>query len=287
LLFNGAKAIYYDQIKIMNEESGIPDDNQLTIEQALINLQSEDLGLRVYAAWWLGRFRVNLPEAIDLLILALADEADRTEAGGYPLRRNAARALGKLGDRRAVPALIKSLECNDFYVSEAAAQSLEMLGDDSCVPYIFELIKNPNFKVSADAEPEHPYDAFLEALGTLRAVGAIPDILPFLDHPIPKVQYAAARAMYQLSEPEVANQYGDRLIMALSNDDLQLRRTVLSDLGAIGYLAAAEAIGDTLAENSLKLICLKGLLEKQIPLAIPPELTEGAVRVMALMDDLL
>lgn len=271
----------------MNEASGIPDDNQLTIEQALINLQSEDLGLRVYAAWWLGRFRVNVPEAIALLIVALADEADRTEAGGYPLRRNAARALGKLGDRIAVPALIKSLECADFYVREAAAQSLEMLGDDSCIPYIFELIKNPNLKVIADAEPEHPYDAFLEALGTLGAVASIPQILPFLEHPIPKVQYAAARAMYQLAEPEVAHQYGDRLIIALSNDDLQLRRTILSDLGAIGYLASADAIANTMAENSLKLISLKGLLEKQIPLAIPPKLTEGAVRVMALMDDLL
>ena len=179
-------------------ESEISDDNQLTIEQAIINLQCDDLGLRIYAAWWLGRFRVNVPEAVTLLIAALADEADRTEAGGYPLRRNAARALGKLGDRRAVPALIKSLECDDFYVREAAAQSLEMLGDESCVPYIFELIKNPNLQVSADAEPEHPYDAFLEALGTLRAVESTPQILPFLEHPIPKVQYAAARSMYQL-----------------------------------------------------------------------------------------
>jgi phycocyanobilin lyase alpha subunit len=58
-------------------------------------------------------------------------------------------------------------------------------------------------------------------------------------------------------------------------------------LGAIGYLEAAEAISNTMAENSLKLISLRGLLEKQIPLAIPPQLTEGAIRVMALMDDLL
>jgi phycocyanobilin lyase alpha subunit len=271
----------------MNDESGIPDDNQLTIEQALINLQSEDLGLRVYAAWWLGRFRVNVPEAIDLLIVALNDEADRTEAGGYPLRRNAARALGKLGDRRAVPALILSLECNDFYVREAAAQSLEMLGDSSCISKLIELIKNPNSQASKDAEPEHPFDAFLEALGTLGAVKAIPDILQFLDHPIPKVQYAAARAMYQLSEPKLAAQYGDRLITALSHSDLQLRRTVLADLGAIGYLGAAEAIANTMAENSLKLISLKGLLEKQIVLETPPDLTDGAIRVMALMDELL
>jgi phycocyanobilin lyase alpha subunit len=278
----------------MNEESEIPDDNQLTIEQAIANLQSDDLGLRVYAAWWLGRFRVNVPEAIALLITALNDEADRTEAGGYPLRRNAARALGKLGDRSAVTALIKSLDCDDFYVREAAAQSLEMLGDISCVPKLIELIKiqnpekNSEKKLEISAEPEHPFDAFLEALGTLGAVEAKPDILPFLNHPIPRVQYAAARAMYQLSDMlEIANQYGDRLVVALSNDDLQLRRTVLSDLGAIGYLSAAEAIANTMAENSLKLISLKGLLEKQIPLAIPPELTNGAIRVMELMDNLL
>jgi phycocyanobilin lyase alpha subunit len=37
----------------------------------------------------------------------------------------------------------------------------------------------------------------------------------------------------------------------------------------------------------LKLISLKGFLEKQIPLAIPPNLTDGAIRVMELMDNLL
>lgn len=277
----------------MNEETGISDDNLLTIEQAIINLQSEDLGLRVYAAWWIGRFRVNVPEAIALLIVALVDEADRTEAGGYPLRRNAARALGKLSDRSAVPALIRSLECDDFYVREAAAQSLEMLGDRSCIPKLMELLNMPIDSKKSNTEKsnleiEQPFDAIIEALGTLRAVEAIPSILPFVEHSIPRVKYAAARAMYQLSEnPEIANQYGDRLVAALSNNDLQLRRAVLADLGAIGYLSGADAIAKTMAENSLKLIALKGLLEKQIPLAIPPNLTEGAIRVMALMDDLL
>ncbi|MBD2187403.1 HEAT repeat domain-containing protein [Pseudanabaena mucicola] len=272
---------------MINAESDIPDDNPLTIEQAIANLQSDDLGLRVYAAWWLGRFRVNVPEAIDLLIIALSDEADRTEAGGYPLRRNAARALGKLGDCRAVPALIQSLDCDDFYVREAAAQALEILGDHTCVPKLVELIKNSNSKTSADIETEEPFDAFLEALGSLGAVVAIPYILPFLDHPIPRVQYAAARAMYQLSEPDLAEQYGERLVSALNHKDLQLRRTVLTDLGAIGYLGAAEAISNTMAENSLKLISLKGLLEKQIVCATPPDLTDGAIKVMTLMDELL
>lgn len=276
----------------MENESSIRDDNQLTVEQAIANLQGEDLGLRVYAAWWLGRFRVDVPEAIDVLIAALEDDDDRTHAGGYPLRRNAARALGKLGDKRAVPALIRSLECTDFYVREAAAQSLEMLGDTSCIPRLIDLLNNEIAGTQAAPEPPQltqPFDAILEALGTLGAIDAMPLIEPFLDHFVPRIQYAAARAMYQLtSQPnQTTSEYGDRLVQGLAQEDLQLRRTVLSDLGAIGYLPAAEAIAETLAENSLKLIALKGLLEKQILEATPPNLSPGAIKVMKLMDELL
>jgi phycocyanobilin lyase subunit alpha len=272
----------------------IQDDNQLTVEQAIANLQGEDLGLRVYAAWWLGRFRVDAPEAIDVLIRALEDEDDRTDAGGYPLRRNAARALGKLGDRRAVSPLMRALSCSDFYVREAAAQSLEMLGDVSCLSLLVDLLQDNVPGTQPAPEPPHlpqPFDAILEALGTLGATDAIYLIEPFLERFTPRIQYAAARAMYQLtsmtSTAQEAAQYGDRLIRELSNDDLQQRRSVLADLGAIGYLPAAAAISQTLAENSLKLISLKGLLEKQLEETSLPHLSEGAVRVMTLMDDLL
>lgn len=69
--------------------------------------------------------------------------------------------------------------------------------------------------------------------------------------------------------------------------DLQLRRAVLTDLGAIGDLSAADAIAQTLAENSLKLIALKGVLEKQLLRTTPPILSNGAIKVMTLMDELL
>jgi phycocyanobilin lyase alpha subunit len=273
----------------MNDESLIQTHNLLTVEQAIVNLQGEDLGLRVYAAWWLGRFRVDAPEAIDVLMAALEDEDDRTNVGGYPLRRNAARALGKLGNHRAVPALLGALACSDFYVREAAAQSLETLGDVSAVPRLIDLLNDRIPGTLPATEPPQltqPFDAILEALGSLGDVRAVPPILPFLDHDIPRIRYAAARAMYQLTpDPTLASQYGDRLVQALYNDDLQLRRAILADLGAIGYLPAAETIAQTFAENSLKLIALKGLLEKQ--LINPPELSPGAIKVMALMDNLL
>jgi phycocyanobilin lyase subunit alpha len=259
----------------------------LTIEQAIANLQGADLGLRFYAAWWLGRFRVREPAVVAGLIQALEDEADRTPEGGYPLRRNAARALGKLGDLQAVAPLIKSLDCSDFYVREAAAQSLEMLGDPVCIPDLNTLLAvglQGEELVPEQLDFSQPYDAIIEALGSLGAIDSIPLIKPFLGHSIERVQYSAARAMYQLTqEPS----YAEKLVQALGVKELQLRRTVLSDLGAIGYLPAAEAIAQTLAENSLKLISLKGLLEHEVNQAEPATLSEAAIRIMNLMDALL
>jgi len=262
----------------------------LTVEQALANLsQKEDLGLRYYAAWWLGRFRVREPIVVDALLAALDDEADRAPDGGYPLRRNAARALGKLGDLRAVPALIRCLQCSDVYVRETAAQALEMLGDPVCIPDLVNLLEGgveAAKQVPGKPHLVQPYAAILEALGTLNATEVMPLIEPFLDHPLEKVQYAAARAMYQLTQEE---QYGERLVRALQGDDLQLRRAALMDVGAVGYLPAATAIAETLAENSLKLIAMKGVLEHHLE-ARPgelPVLSAATIQVMDLMDTLL
>ncbi|MEH2073481.1 MAG: HEAT repeat domain-containing protein [Nostoc sp.] len=267
--------------------TGDVDGGSLTVEQAIANLESADLGLRFYAAWWLGRFRISEPGAVTGLIKALEDEADRTPEGGYPLRRNAARALGKLSDRQAVSPLITCLDCSDFYVREAAAQSLEMLGDPVCIPALIKLLVvglQGEQLGSQQPDVSQPYEAILEALGTLRATEVIPLVKPFLEHPIELVQYAAARAMYQLTQEPA---YGERLVKALAGERLQLRRAVLADLGAIGYLPAADAIAQTLAENSLKLISLKGLLEHQVNQTTPSTLSDGAIKVINLMDSLL
>jgi phycocyanobilin lyase subunit alpha len=265
------------------------DSPSLTVEGAIANLkQREDLGARYYAAWWLGRFRVKEPEAIATLIGALEDETDRTPDGGYPLRRNAATALGKLGDRQAVLPLIQCLECEDYYVRESAAQALEMLGDRAAIPSLIKLLDGGvQAAVQYPGKPHliQPYEAIIEALGTLKATDAIPQIEPFLEHFVEKVQYAAARAMYQLTGKAI---YGERLANALQREDLQLRRSALMDLGAIGYLPAASAIADTLAENSIKLISLKGLLETYLR-DRPTEsvLSDESIQVMMLMDKLL
>lgn len=262
----------------------------LTVEQALTNLrQTEDPSLRYYAAWWIGRFRVNLPEAIDALVDALADETDCVPDGGYPLRRNAARALGKLGETAVVPALMDCLACEDYYVREAAAQALEMLRDSRAVTALKALLAGgvaAATQVPGKPHLTQPYNAVLEALGRLGDRGVVPDVEPFLHHPVPQVQNAAARAMYQLTGDAA---YGDQLVQRLHSQNLQLRRSALMDLGAIGYLPAAQPIATALAENSLKLIALQGVLETHLQATHFAEtgLSVEARQVLALMDDLL
>lgn len=263
----------------------------LTVEQAIANLHHEDLSLRYYAAWWLGKFASAATEAertlaVDGLIQALDDESDRTELGGYPLRRNAARALGKLSDRRAVVGLLRCLDCEDFYVREAAAQSLGLLHDRAAIPKLVRLLDGGVAAAQFVPGRPHlaqPYEAVIEALGMLGATEAAELVRPFVEHPIARVQYAATRAMYQLThEPPFA----ERLVQALQGGDVQLRRTALSDLGAIGYVPAAEAIVQSATENSFKLLALKGLLASQIRQDAGP-LSQRATQVMSLMDALL
>ncbi|MBD2258985.1 HEAT repeat domain-containing protein [Pseudanabaena sp. FACHB-2040] len=262
----------------------------LTVEQAIANLrQTADPSLRYYAAWWLGRFRVKEPAAIAALVTALDDETDRAPDGGYPLRRNAARALGKLGDRTAYPALMGCLDCADYYVREAAIQALEMLGGDACIPALRAMLAggvDAATQVTGKPHLVQPYNAILEALGSLGARAAVEEIAPFLNHPVPQVQNAAARAMYQLTGDAA---YCDWLVQVLQGPNLQLRRSAMMDLGAVGYLPAAGAIATTPAENSLKLIALQGLLEHHLQAMDFPAnpLSSDARQVMALMDDLL
>ncbi|MEL7036037.1 MAG: HEAT repeat domain-containing protein [Cyanobacteria bacterium J06592_8] len=259
----------------------------LTTQQAIANLQHEELGRRYYAAWWLGRFRVCEPEAVDALLAALEDDSDRTEDGGYPLRRNAARALGKLGDRGAVPALIECLDCSDYYVREAAAQALEALGDQSSIPALVKLLEGgveAAQQVPGKPHLVQPYDAIIEALGTMGATEFVEIIQPFTEHPVARVRCSTLRSLYQLTGDAI---YGERLTQALQNNELQLRRSVLMDLGAIGYMNAAKAISETLAENSLKLIALQGVLEHHLKQTDLATLSDEAIEVMNLMDSLL
>ncbi len=254
----------------------------LTPAAQIAKLRYGDAGERYYAAWWLGRMRVQ--EGIPALIEALADERDRTAQGGYPLRRNAARALGKLGAVEGIPALLQALRCSDGQVVAAAAQALVEIARRHQQPDLGPaLLAGLHFaEQGLQTETLAALEALIEALGQLRPPGSLERISPYLEHESLRLQCAAARACYCLTGDPAFIQ---RLLPVLAHSNVHLRRAALLDLGASGYLPAAEAMVKAAVEANLKLLALKQLVEVNLERGVPfgPELQQ----VLLWIDQLL
>jgi phycocyanobilin lyase subunit alpha len=245
---------------------------------------------------------MRVKESVSALLLALEDREDRTELGGYPLRRNAARALGKLGESEriaeAIPALIEALKCDDFYVREAASQSIEEIVSSSEASSSEAMRQLAQVAIAPLVELLQVENALTSLTQPFKAKSAESIIESFLGHSLPRIRFAAARSMYGISlGSSLKSKYAEILVAGLSNPDINLRRTVLTDLGEIGYLPAVEAIANCQAENSFKLFALKRILEANLVTdsslgssldSVAQELNDRRlVQVMEYMDELL
>lgn len=220
----------------------------LSAEAAIAALLSEDNQIRYYAAWWLGKHQVQA--GCTALCEALFDERYRIPSGGYPLRRQAARALGELKNPQAVPALIAALECDsDLRLREAVIQALAAINDERAIDPLRNLLLSSH---------EQPYEALIEALATLQVWSVRPQIETFLNHPSERVQCAAARYLYLLTQEP---QYIERIVKNLNHENMYLRWAAIFDLGAVGHRQAVQAILAAKVPNSLKLLNLKRILE--------------------------
>jgi phycocyanobilin lyase alpha subunit len=270
-------------------------------EEALRRLRlSDDPSAQYYAAWWLGRNRSSHPDAVPLLQEALRLRRPRDPGAGVEenaVARNAARALGKLGSPAlaAIPDLLATLQDDDHGLREAAARALgDLRAREAVEPLRQRLASGP--AVAGAQQPgtprlQEPCEALLEALGEIgdgrQEVVAV--IEPFVQHERPLIRSAACRALLQLTGDA---RWGDQLVVLLQHQQLQVRRAALMDLGAAGWRQALEPIAATLAENSLKLIALRGLVEQApaaaestAPSALTPD--PATVAVLDAMDALL
>jgi len=270
-------------------------------EEALRRLRlSDDPSAQYYAAWWLGRNRSRHPDAVPLLQEALRLRRPRDPGAGVEenaVARNAARALGKLGApaQAAIPDLLATLQDDDHGLREAAARALgDLRAREAVEPLRQRLTSGP--AVAGAQQPgtprlQEPCEALLEALGEIgdgrQEVVAV--IEPFVQHERPLIRSAACRALLQLTGDA---RWGDQLVVLLQHQQLQVRRAALMDLGAAGWRQALEPIAATLAENSLKLIALRGLVEQApaaaestAPSALTPD--PATVAVLDAMDALL
>jgi len=235
--------------------------------EALARLRSDDPSAQYYAAWWLGRNRSRHPEALPLLLLALRQRRPRDPGAGVEenaVARNAARALGKLGDPAAIPDLLACLEDGDDGLREACARALGELRAAAAVPALVRRLASGPAAAGAPRSDsprlQEPCEALLEALGEIGVAAAevLAVITPFTRHERPLIRSAACRALLQLSGDV---HWAAELVQLLQHPQLQVRRAALMDLGASGWRPALAPIQATLAENSLKLIALRGLVE--------------------------
>lgn len=253
------------------------------------NLQYGDPGEKYYAAWWLGRMRLR--QGIPALVEALQDTSDRTEQGGYPLRRNAARALAKLGDPSGIPVLVQCLHSEDGQLCGAAAQAIseialvaDLLVDQPLVAQaaaaLLAWLHNQNHQEPYASEAA--LEGVIEALGSLRVVQAQGCIERFLNHVSIRVQCASLRAMFQLTTDPG---YAHRLCEFLDHDNIHLRRGALLDLGSLGYLPMAARMASCAVEANIKLLAFKAMIDAH--LRVDPSLSPAVRQVLDLIDALI
>ncbi|BBL86370.1 phycocyanin alpha phycocyanobilin lyase; CpcE (chromatophore) [Paulinella micropora] len=232
--------------------------------------QDNDISMQYYAAWWLGRNRSTHPDTVPLLCKALdqRQKIESTSTDSNKVAYNAARALGKLNNRAAVPSLLQALQEDDYKLKEASARSLgDLRIEDAVEPLMKILAGGPQVAGSVQENSprlKEPCEAILEALGNIGCSN--PKVLSILksfsDHDRPIIRGAACRALLQLTGDTC---WANILMQLLSHHQLQVRRSILIDIGAIGWRPALKPIMETLAENSLKLIALRGLIENSSP----------------------
>jgi HEAT repeat protein len=126
----------------------------------LVNaLKDRDLLVCQEAALALSRFKS--PAAFEALLEALEHKGGRDS---WQIRRFTAQALGKLGDRRAVPALIASLRDESDLVPPAAAEALGELGDRQAIPALKTARHTTPHRKGAECATCQAIDAALKRL---------------------------------------------------------------------------------------------------------------------------
>jgi hypothetical protein len=101
-----------------------PQPQGLNVEKLLGGLKSKDAGVRFSSAIELGKS--GRPEAVPALLPVAKADRDLF------VRRAAARSLGDLGDRRAVPVLIELLGDKEFFVAVSANEAIKRITGHDC-----------------------------------------------------------------------------------------------------------------------------------------------------------
>jgi HEAT repeat protein len=176
------------------------------------------------------------------------------------VRQSAARALGQLGDKRAVEPLIAALGDQEQTVWQSAARALGQLGDKRAIEPLRAALKAKDGRMRSSAA-----DA-LAVLGDERAVGPLLGRLkdPQYSPPHGPILEGALR---QIGPPAV-----EPLMAALKDENWKVRHTAAVVLGWLGDERAAEPLSVALrdAKDYVALAAAAALTELDDPRGVKP-----------------
>jgi HEAT repeat protein len=183
--------------------------------------------LRLDAAKALG----NLGELSQLrLINALKDEDSF-------VRQSATEALGNIGDEHAVPALIEALDDEDDKVRLSAIESLRWIDNKKTVEPLMHQLRDSNWQVR---------EAAIRALGRLRDDRAIKPLTDMLKDENSQVREQAVSALGKFE----GNQDVELIIELLKDRDCKVRQETAYMLGQVGDVRAVEPLISALLNDS-------------------------------------
>lgn len=220
-------------------------------ESAIKALENEDAGIRYHAAWWLGKHRVE--SAVPKLIECLKDEKDQTSAGGFPLRRQAARSLGLINDISCTPYLLETFQTNDTQLHEASLRALIEINNPACIDTLVTYL-DKNIK-------DKPMEALIEALTTYEAWESNKKIEPFLTSSSERIASAAAAYFYKYTDKM---HYLNKIHCYLEHSNRFIRQSAAFDLAKIGSIASTQLILSAEIPNNIKMYSLKSILNKTL-----------------------
>ncbi|MBI3967988.1 MAG: HEAT repeat domain-containing protein [Chloroflexi bacterium] len=196
-----------------------------SVERALGNVDPNDwLSTSTALVELAGRDRAGF----HLLELALGDRR-------AAIRAAAIEALGSVGDRRAVPAIVAALDDEDFLVRTVATEELRRFGP-AAVGGLSRALRHPSPRVRASVA---------ELLGSLECADAVPPLIAALDDEVDLVVARAAEALGSLRAAAAV----PPLRRLLRADDWSIRAAAATALGLIGDASSETALRELLADS--------------------------------------
>jgi hypothetical protein len=222
-------------VTILGNTVNVPETSDLIEDIS----NSEDVGKKARAAWWLGEHEAT--EAVLPLIDALNDPSPK-------VRMVSAWALGEIKDIRAIDQLLNAINDTDQYVCEMVVLALGEIENESASNKLKEVFNSqPNLRAQViwalgEIRGENPKTVLSELSSNWRPI-----------YPITNDLWAGE--LIDLEYAEIDSAEPEEIVQKLHSDDPDERRLAALELGLCGQRGAYKS-------RSSLVTCVNALIER-------------------------